>query len=567
MIRLWTHLGRPQAGRILVAIALSAAGGILAVVLLGVSGWFLTASAIAGSAGAGLLFNHLYPSATVRGTAMGRIVARYGEQLVGHDATLRISSDLRRALFLATARATAGLRRGSSDELSVVLDDVRHVEAGLLRIALPGIAALAGSLAALGFAAFAGILALLTVALGLGAALALGTGPGLRQQRRADAQQAAIADRLRRDATELVENRIELEALGRFTDHAARWGELAVEAETAGLAARRRGHVIAATTSALGGLTALIAVLAGLADGAGIAILAGMALAVLAAHQGLALFLAALANLPATRIALSRVQTRLEASAVIKDVDPAAAQPVTDILPLRLDGLTVGFEPGHPITEPVSLELQSGAVLEVTGPSGTGKTTLLETLARLREPVSGILLFGGIKAQACRAAAIRQSIGIAPQIPDVLPGDLRETLRLAKPDASDAELMSACQIAGFDVRLEADGTGLDQAVEEGGANFSGGELRRLSLARALLRQPRLVLLDEPFAGLDAAMAGGLAGRLAEWAGKAGSALVVVTHSPDRSRWPGLSYQQIELQPLVGRERTGPAGMPETGGRP
>ena len=109
MIRLWTRLGRPYAGRILLAGGLAAGGGLMAALLLGVSGWFLTASALAGASGAGLAFNHLYPSATVRGTAMGRILSRYAEQLVGHDATLRLSARLRRRLFEATARSRTGL--------------------------------------------------------------------------------------------------------------------------------------------------------------------------------------------------------------------------------------------------------------------------------------------------------------------------------------------------------------------------------------------------------------------------------------------------------------------------
>ena len=109
MMRLWNLLDAPGKAAFIGAIALSALASIAGIILLGLSGWFLTASGLAGAAGAGLVFNHLYPSAGVRLAAFLRVTARYGEQIAGHDAILRLSSALRAQLFERGAQAGRGL--------------------------------------------------------------------------------------------------------------------------------------------------------------------------------------------------------------------------------------------------------------------------------------------------------------------------------------------------------------------------------------------------------------------------------------------------------------------------
>ena len=542
MIALWTRLGRPFRGRIALAFLLATAGGAMAALLLGVSGWFLTASAIAGAAGSAYAFNHLYPSATVRGTAMGRILARYGEQLVGHDATLRLSARLRRHLFEAEARARAGLARPASDSLAVFLDDVRLAEGALLRLWLPAASAAAASLIALVFAGLAGWVPLAVVAGGL--ALALATGRfGIAEQRRIDARLQTLNDRYRREAASLVENRVELEALGRFGDAAAALGSLSAETAGQALAAGRRTRLAGAFIAMLGGLSATLAVMLG--SGATVSLLAGTALSVLAAHQSLAIALGALTAYPATELALSRLNTRIAAPpAIAEPADPAPA-PGT-ILPVRTRQLQIGFPGAAPLCEVPDLDLAAGSVTEITGPSGCGKTTLLETLARLRPPPGGALDYAGIEAADLRAAAIRQHTGFAPQMPDTMRGTLADALRLAQPDADDARLLEACRTALFMPVVTRSPEGLYQSLEEGGSNLSGGELRRLAIARAILRGPELVLLDEPFAGLDAPMRETLAANLGAWARGHAAAIVLATHIPDAGLWPGLTYRQVPL---------------------
>ena len=148
MIKIWERLGAPAKAAFGWSIALSALAAVSGVVLIGLSGWFLTASALAGFAGAGMAFNHLYPSAGVRLAAFARVSARYGEQIVGHDAILRLSSALRPNLFERGARARRGMGAMASGELSALVDDVEAVEGGFLRIVLPALAIAASAILA-----------------------------------------------------------------------------------------------------------------------------------------------------------------------------------------------------------------------------------------------------------------------------------------------------------------------------------------------------------------------------------------------------------------------------------
>ena len=169
----------------------------------------------------------------------------------------------------------------------------------------------------------------------------------------------------------------------------------------------------------------------------------------------------------------------------------------------RIELHEVSFGYGRqPVLRQVSLVIQPRRLTILTGPSGSGKTTLLRLMNRLYDPVAGRVLVDNIDVREFTVASLRSAIALVPQRPMVFTGTIADNLRLAAPEAGDAELLAACQavdLLGFVQRLE---DGLQTRLGQGGIQPSGGEAQRLAIARALLLRPRVLLLDEPTSALD-----------------------------------------------------------------
>lgn len=517
--------------RILATATLLLVTMLAGVGLLGVSGAFLTSAALAvgGLAGG---FNLFMPSAGIRALTFTRIVSRYFEKLVGHDATLRIARDLRlwffrRALPLAPARLGA-LRTG--DLLARLVSDIEAVD-GLLVRALGPLAALVGMGLVAILAAWivhppAGwLMAALALAIGVAVPLVVALGRQRLEHRRA-AQRA----RLRTLAYEGLEGAADLLAL----EAGPLWAEGvdAVARDVAAIDARRRSRL-----SAGQGLHALLA-----AGG-----LVGMLwLAVSAAHAGevsapaaAALFfltVAALEIWAGTGLAWQALQA---GAASLRRVHGIAAQapPVSDpdapeTLPdgpqtLRLEGLRFAWPGAQRDTlADVALSIAPGERIALAGDSGSGKSTLSALLLRLWDPQAGRASYGGVDLRRVAQADWHARIAWLPQNAPVFAGSVRENLALGDPEADDARLFDALRRVRLDAVVRGIG-GLDAWVGENGATLSTGQARRLALARALLRDADLVVLDEPTEGLDQDTAHGLLGDLA--VALEGRSLVLITH--------------------------------------
>lgn len=163
----------------------------------------------------------------------------------------------------------------------------------------------------------------------------------------------------------------------------------------------------------------------------------------------------------------------------------------------------VSFRPGGgDVLKEACATVPAGEFIWVRGPSGCGKSSLLRLIAGLDLPDEGTVLLGGQDLSACPAGAIRQLITLVPQNPSVFTGTLASNLRLADPEAAVEGLEAACALAGLAPLLNSLGGRLDTLVGEQGVRLSAGEAQRLAIARALLRRPRVLLLDEPTAPLD-----------------------------------------------------------------
>ncbi|MDR6672686.1 thiol reductant ABC exporter subunit CydC [Xanthomonas sp. 1678] len=518
-------------GRLLLTALLLLCTMLAGVGLLGLSGGFLTAAALAGVAGMGSGFNFFSPSAGIRALTFARIASRYGEKLVGHDATLRIARDLRvwffrRALPLAPARLGAS-RTG--ELLARLMSDIGEVD-GLVVRALGPLAALLG-VGAVGVAAAAAIywpaalvLALLAVAIGAGVPWVVARGGRMREQRRAQRRET-----LRTLAYEGLEGAADLAALDAQADWVARVDASAHDLRAQDRQQRQRligGNALHALCAALGLLAMLwLALGAARADRIGAEQAAGLlflTVALLEVWAGAGLAWQALQS---GRVAAQRLQAIAGQRPPV--ADSAQLQPVPAAGEVRFDA--VGFAwPGETrrVLDGIDLRIAPGERIAISGDSGSGKTTLSALLLRLWDPQQGSIRFAGVDLRDLAQAQWHQRIAWLPQGAPVFAGSVRDNLRLGAADADDATLQRALA----DVRLDAwllEVGGLDAWLGENGATMSAGQARRLALARALLRNAPLLVLDEPTEGLDVDTAQALLRDLTQALGQ--RSLLLISH--------------------------------------
>lgn len=517
-----------QRGQLALALLLSSLAVGSAVGLMAVSGWLISRA----SEQPPVLYLMMAVTAT-RAFGIGRAVFRYAERLVSHDAVLKLLAELRVAVYRGLERiAPAGLRTARrGDLLSRLVADVDALQDYWLRWLLPAGTAITVSVAAAGFTGWllpeAGVLlaAGLLVA-GVGVPLVSGA-CARRTERQLAPARAALATRV----TDLLDGTAELTVAGALPARQAHMR--AADGLLTRIASR------AATATALGGglsalvcgltvvAAALVAVPA-VADGR----LAGVALAVVVLTP-LAAF-EAVAGMPLAVQYRRRVLRSAERVYEVLDAPVPVREPVTPAdppaspFPLEVRGLTARY-PGahHDALESLDLTLVPGRRIAVVGPSGSGKTTLAQVLLRFLDASAGTYRLGGVEAADLDGDAVRSSVGLCAQDAHVFDSSIRENLRLARTGATDAELYDALSRARLLEWVRLLPEGLDTLVGEHGARLSGGQRRRLALARALLADFPVLVLDEPAEHLDLATADALTADLL--AATEGRTTVLITH--------------------------------------
>jgi ABC-type multidrug transport system fused ATPase/permease subunit len=197
-----------------------------------------------------------------------------------------------------------------------------------------------------------------------------------------------------------------------------------------------------------------------------------------------------------------RVQELLVSTEYVADAPdavPAAERPQT----LDVHDVSFGYDPEQPVLRGISLNLRRGEMVCLVGATGVGKSTLLSLLLRLYDPDAGSIALDGADLRDLGTRSLRERIALVPQDPWILDGTIAQNIAFGRPDATHDEIVAAARTAvvhGFVASLPA---GYDTVVGEGGVMLSGGQRRRLALARALLRGSAVLLLDEPTSGLDA----------------------------------------------------------------
>ncbi|WP_328488033.1 thiol reductant ABC exporter subunit CydD [Streptomyces zaomyceticus] len=515
--------GRMALALLLGSLALGSAVGLMAV-----SGWLISRA----SEQPPVLYLMVAVTAT-RAFGIGRAVFRYAERLVSHDAVLRMLAELRVSVYRRLERiAPAGLRRTRrGDLLARLVQDVDALQDYWLRWLLPASAALVVGVASAGFTAWLLPEAGAVLAVGLlvaGVAVPAVSGA---LARRAERRLAPARGALATAVADLLRGCAELTVAGALRGRIERTRD--ADRALTGIASRQ------AAAAALGaGLSALVcgltvvaaavvgvqAVRDGRLEGVALAVVVLTPLAAFEAVTGLPL---AVQYRQRVKHSAERVFEVLDAPVPVHEPDRAETPPASPF-PLELSGLSARHAgQDRDALADFRLTLEAGRRVAVVGASGSGKTTLAQVMLRFLDVEHGMYRLGGVPAWELDGDDVRRFVGLCAQDAHLFDSSVRENLRLARTGAGDDELREALRRARLLDWVDGLPEGLDTLVGEHGSRLSGGQRQRLALARALLADFPVLVLDEPAEHLDLATADALTDDLLR--ATEGRTTVLITH--------------------------------------
>ncbi|TQC45924.1 thiol reductant ABC exporter subunit CydC [Rhodococcus sp. WS4] len=518
-----------QPGRVLRAVAAGVATLGSALALAALSAWLITRAWQMPP-----VLDLSVAVVAVRALGISRGVFRYLERLATHDTALRGTTSARTQLYQRLAdgdpAAAAGLRRG--ELLARTGADVDILGDVVVRALVPIAVSVVLAVAAVGILAVISPASALVLAVALAVSGVAAPWLSARAARTAETSGADARARFSEDAVTALDHAAELRVAGRLDRTVSR----AADAERAVVAATDRAAAPSAFADAATPLAVGASVIASLLIGMDLyssGTMSPMAMGILVLLP-LSAF-EATAALSAAAVALTRA--RIASRRILSVLDAAVADPHPG--DLALDGpaqivaknLRCGWPGGH-VTAPLDLDLPPGARVAMVGGSGSGKTTTLMTLAGLLPPVSGTVQVDGIDLHSVRSEALRRNVGFFAEDAHLFDTSVLENLRVARGDIDEAEALAVLESVGLGDWVSGLPEGVHTTLAGGARAVSGGQRRRLLLARALLSPARLLLLDEPTEHLDADAGADLLRRLLARDGGLVSprrTVVVVTH--------------------------------------
>ncbi len=481
---------------------------ISAIGLLALSGWFITAAAYAGlTAATAQLFNFFHPGIGVRLFAIGRTLARYAERIVSHDATFRILQSLRRWFYIhlePLAPARLMLFR-SADVLNRIVADIDALDNLYLRVLSPSIVALVTSILVVVLLGIFDPRMALSVAMFL---VIAGFGVPAMVLRLAGSSGPELAhhiSNLRIRIIDALQGLPELLVFGAYRQQI----DLVNQSNLALLKVQRRMSHIRGVSAALVTVFSGLAVLSALylavilvnhetLDGP---VLALVMLTVMASFEAIWPLPLAYQYLGQTREAGRRLLEIVETEPQV--VFPAQSIPLDRQYSITFDSVCFRYHEQAPwALRNVDFHIPAGRRVAVIGETGSGKSTLIHLLARFWDPVSGHIRLGKNEIDNFSETDLRRLISVVSQQPHMFNATLKENLLLACPGASDDELLAALDTAQLLEFVKGLPDGLNTWTGEAGQLLSGGQARRVAVARAILHDAPLWVLDEPTEGLD-----------------------------------------------------------------
>jgi ATP-binding cassette, subfamily C, bacterial CydC len=500
-----SRLFRPYLAWLLLGVFLSFITLLANVALMALSGWFITAMAIAGAAGTGM--NYFTPAALIRAAAIVRTAGRYAERLVTHEATFRLLAELRVWFYRRLEPlAPAGLEAyRSGDLLSRIRADIDTLEHVYLRLLVPAAVALLAATVFTGALwwyrpVLAGVEGILLLVAGVGVPWLVNRLGHTAGQRKVEA-----AAQLRAALVTDVQGMGELLVYGAADRHATRIQALAQDLAQrqqtlSGLNGLSEGALGLCANLAMWALVVLaIPVVSSQAMPPGeLAMLALFALASFEAVMPLPLAMSTLGeSLAAARRIFSLADSR---PAVTEPAEPLA---LPQTLAYRFQNVSFRYRPDSPeVLQGVDMRLAPGRKLALVGVTGCGKSTLASLLLRFREPTGGCILLNERPLRRYSGEALREHVAALFQQTHLFNTTIRDNLLLARPDADQQTIEQACETALIHDFITAQPDGYDTLAGEAGVRLSGGQARRVAIARVLLKNAPLMILDEPTEGID-----------------------------------------------------------------
>lgn len=537
-LRLW-QLFRPYRGWLLLGIFLAYITMLANVGLLAISGWFIATMGLAGVAGVST--NYFTPSALIRAMAIIRTAGRYGERLVTHEATFRVLAGVRVWFYeQIEPLAPAGLAQyRSGDLLSRIRADIDRLDQVYLRIILPvSVALLAVMVFATILAFYHPLLALAEVVMLLLAGAVI---PWLvyRLGHKTSRRMVKTSAQMRAVLVNDLQGMGELLVYGADQRHAEQLQQLSSALADQQQQLRRLND---SAQSALGlcanlGLWLVLLIAIPLLHQQVIqpADLAMLALFALACFEAVAPMPLAFQALGETAGALTRIFALADQQPLVKE--PEQPRELPETLNFRFEQVSFSYpqsteqtlSPVASVLQRVDFAFPAGKKLAIVGPTGFGKSTLTNLLLKFYESDSGAVWLNGEPVSRFSGEDLRRRIAVVPQQTHLFNQSVRNNLLLAKADATQEELEAVCQLALVHDTIMSFPEGYDTFTGETGVRLSGGQAKRLVIARALLKPADVLILDEPTEGLDPDNARQLIINVVAECKRRGQSLLLITH--------------------------------------